>query len=106
MNFQKTEHNPIDDTNESKQLKQKGYTDGCKNAAAKLKTVNSLRIIIDDDEIDTILKLGTFHGENVFLFKRLNGQTAVIPMKIANIKYPDAVMDFYERHASIPPTVN
>lgn len=57
-----------------------------------------LQVIIDDSEIDTILEMGsTSFGDRMFLFRRLNGEKAIIPIKVAYIKYPDAVMDFYEK---------
>ncbi|XP_055313846.1 heterochromatin protein 1-like [Sitodiplosis mosellana] len=60
---------------------------------------NRLQIIVDDAEIKKILARGTFHGEEMFRFERLNGNGyAVIPIKVANMKYPKAVIDFYESH--------
>lgn len=65
-----------------------------------LKRLNKkqLQVIIDDDDIDTILEAVIyFDDERSFLFRRSNGDLGVIPIKVANIKYPDAVMEFYEK---------
>lgn len=65
-----------------------------------LKRLNKkqLQVIIDDDDIDTILEAVIyFDDERSFLFRRSNGEYGVIPIKVANIKYPDAVMEFYEK---------
>lgn len=62
---------------------------------------NDLRVNIDDDEITRIIELRSYDGENMFLFQRLNGENALIPTKVANIKYPVAVIDFYEQLISM-----
>lgn len=59
---------------------------------------NHLQVIIEDDEIDEILEFGTYFDEKMFLFQRLNGEQALLPTKVAHLKYPDAVMTFYEKH--------
>lgn len=56
-----------------------------------------IRVIIEDDDIE-ILEFGTYFDEPTFLFRRSNGARALLPTKVANIRYPDAVMEFYEKH--------
>lgn len=58
---------------------------------------NYLKISIDEDEIDEIIGIGKQLNECMFKFKRNNGEFGIIPVKVANIKYPDAVLDFYEK---------
>lgn len=62
---------------------------------------NKYRILINDNRIERILYIGMFYDQCMFLFQRLNGERALIPTKVANIKYPNAVMDFYEQHLQI-----
>lgn len=59
---------------------------------------SNLNIIIDDDKIVKILEFGIWFNERMFLIQRLNDECAWIPTKVANIKYPDEVMEFYEKH--------
>lgn len=58
-------------------------------------------IIIKDKQIKRIVKIGVYFGVTMFCFQRLTGEEALIPTKIANIKYPNAVMDFYEEHLEL-----
>lgn len=64
-------------------------------------TENDFEIIITDKKIERILKIGQYFDERMFLFERLNGEWALIPTKVANIKYPDEVMAFYEKHLQL-----
>lgn len=52
-------------------------------------------ITIEDDEIERILKLDK--KVRVFLVQRLNGKQCWVSLEVARIKYPDAVMSFYEQ---------
>lgn len=63
-------------------------------------TENYARIIIEDDKIDAILGIGKFFSDRLkgYLIRRTNGECGIVPFKVAHIKYPDAVMDFYESH--------
>lgn len=58
----------------------------------------NLNVVLDDKRIKRILKLGYSAGEKMFAIERLNGELALIPTRIANILYPDEVLDFYNRH--------
>lgn len=55
-----------------------------------------LQVILEDREIERILDFGVYFNERVFLVQRLNGERGLVPTKLANIVYPDAVMNFYE----------
>lgn len=61
-----------------------------------------LKTVVEDKKIERILELGFYFNERMFLFKRLNGEHGLIPTKLANIMYPDDVMDFYELHLVLP----
>lgn len=85
------------DENEDKQIKTERIEEDDDDDSNNQQ--NCLQIIIDDDKIERILGRGTFYGVDMFRFERLNGNgQAVIPIDMARIKYPFAVIDFYERH--------
>lgn len=64
-------------------------------------TETELKIHINDKRIDGILKFGLYSDVRMFLYQRLNGECALIPTKVANTKYPYAVIDFYEKYLQL-----
>lgn len=51
---------------------------------------------IEDEEIERIVDISTCKKSVVFLVQRLNGEQCLVAQEVARIKYPDAVMSFYE----------
>lgn len=56
----------------------------------------------DDDKIVKILEIGIWCNVPMFLIQRRNEERIWISTKVANIKYPDDVMDFYEKFIEWP----